>query len=163
MIWETVQGFGAIVGIVTGGFVIWERFFRYQPAMFLVSAPMLPKGAYKACYLRVINRSERPIIISWPTGLAKDEIRISADHSTRAIVGSLLHGQKAIVIDGKSDMSFPVHTPTNWHEIGTDQTIDVVVNWQFVQPLIWKKERSVRVRITKRAFILLQGNEDDEA
>ncbi|MBB4347266.1 hypothetical protein GGE35_000809 [Rhizobium cellulosilyticum] len=39
--WEAFQGFGAIVAIITGSFIIWERFFRYAPVAFIVSKPRL--------------------------------------------------------------------------------------------------------------------------
>lgn len=159
--WDIIQGFGAIVGIVTGVFVIWERFFRYQPAMFLVSQALIPGGAQKACYLRVINRSERPIIVSWPTGIARDDLRISAGSTIRDVVAALMDGHKAIVIDGSETAMFPVHTPTNWPELSSDQTVEVVLTWQFVQPLIWKKARSVRISITKQAYLLLQDEEHE--
>lgn len=158
-VWSVVQGFGAIVGIVTGIFVIWERFFRYQPAMFLVAQALIPDGAQKACYLRVINRSERPIIISWPTGIARDALRIAAGSSTRDVVAALIDGHKAIVVDGNETTMFPVHTPPNWQELSREQTVEVVLTWQFVQPLIWKKARSVRISITKQAYLLLQDEE----
>ncbi|ARO25011.1 hypothetical protein CO659_31085 [Rhizobium sp. S9] len=153
---------GSIVGFVTGGFVIWERFFRYQPSAFIVAKPLIPGGAQKACYLRVINRSERPIFVSWPTGIEDNALRIAADHSSRSIVKSLLHGEKAVVLDGGEDATFPVLKPRNWEALEPDQTMETIIRWRFAQPMIWQRDRTFLVRISKRSFLLLVDEHEDD-
>lgn len=152
---------GSIVGFVTGGFVIWERFFRYQPSAFVVAKPLIPGGAQKACYLRVVNRSERPILFSWPTGMEDNALRIASDHSTRSIVKSLLHGEKAVALDGGEEAIFPILKPGNWHALDLDQTMETLVRWRFAQPMIWKRDRTFRVSISKRSYLLLLDEEED--
>ncbi|MGO8463191.1 hypothetical protein AB9F45_01345 [Rhizobium leguminosarum] len=154
---------GSIVGFVTGGFVIWERFLRYQPTAFIIAKPLIPGGAQKGCYLRVVNRSERPILMSWPTGIADDVLRIATDNSTRSIVKSLLHGEKAVVLDGGQEAAFPVLTPPNWRSLDPDQTMETTVRWRFVQPVIWKRDRSFLVRISKRSYLHLLDEVEDDA
>ena len=92
--WETIQGIGTVVAIVTGGFVIWEHFFRYQPSAFIVAKALVPEGQVKGAYLRVQNRSERPIILSWPNGPRENLLRIALNHDTRSIVVSVIDGQR---------------------------------------------------------------------
>ncbi|MBY3059437.1 hypothetical protein HF263_25705 [Rhizobium leguminosarum] len=130
---------GSIIGVVTGAFVIWERFFRYQPTAFIISKPLIPGGAQKGCYLRVVNRSERPI------------------------VKSLLHGEKAVVLDGGQEVAFPVLTPPNWRSLDPDQTMETTVRWRFVQPVIWKRDRSFLVRISRRSYLHLLDEVEDDA
>ncbi|NZD59533.1 hypothetical protein HX900_00125 [Rhizobium sp. WYCCWR 11290] len=154
---------GSIVGFVTGGFVIWERFLRYQPTAFIIAKPLIPGGAQKGCYLRVVNRSERPILMSWPTGTRDNALRIATDHSTRSIVKSLLHGEKAVVLDGGQEAAFPVLTPPNWRSLDPDQTMETTVRWRFVQPVIWKRDRSFLVRISKRSYLHLLDEVEDDA
>lgn len=151
---------GSIIGIITGGFVIWERFFRYEPSAYITAKPLMPGGAQKQCYLRVINRSERPIILSWPNGTENDAMRLATDHSIGAIVNSLHEGEQAIALDGKVEEEFPVMVPPNWDQLEPQQTIEIRVNWHFAQPMIWKRHRSFLVRITKRSYQLLGGDDD---
>ncbi|EJB07522.1 hypothetical protein Rleg9DRAFT_6536 [Rhizobium leguminosarum bv. trifolii WSM597] len=153
---------GSVIGVVTGAFVIWERFFRYQPMAFIIAKPLIPGGAQKACYLRVINRSERPIFVSWPTGIEDNALRIAADHSSRAIVKSLLHGEKAVVLDGGEDATFPVLKPRNWEALEPDQTIETIVRWRFAQPMTWKRDRTFLIRISKRSYLLLTDEVDND-
>ncbi|WP_105437681.1 hypothetical protein [Neorhizobium sp. T25_13] len=162
MIWEAMQGFGALVGMVTAAFVIWERFYRYEPAAFIVAQPLIPGGRQKGAYLRVINRSERPIIVSWPNGIQDNAMRIALSHSTRSIVVSLLEGETALAIDGEKDFLFPILKPPNWGSISDDNTIDITIHWRFVQPQLWKRDREIKVSITKRSWNVIVDEIEDE-
>ena len=161
ILWEAIQGAGTVVAIVTGGFVIWERFFRYQPSAFIVAQPLVPGGQTKGAYLRVQNRSERPIIVSWPNGSSPNSLRIALNHDTRSIVVSLIDGRTSVAIDGHSTHIFPILRPNNWADLNDEQTVEVSVKWSFAQPLLFKRHRSIAVRITKQAYRLLVNERED--
>ncbi|MGN7878426.1 hypothetical protein [Ensifer sp. 22460] len=160
--WEYVNGIGSVVGLITGGFVIWERFFRYAPSVFLIARPYIPGGAQKGAYLRVVNRSERPIIIRWPTGVNDHALNIARDHSMRAAIMTALDGEIAIAIDGCSEQVFPVHAPDNIGSIPSEGTMSVEISWSFAQPLIYKRDRTVRVTISKQSYQVLLDLEADD-
>ncbi|NRP19275.1 hypothetical protein LPJGGPFB_02530 [Ensifer adhaerens] len=160
--WEYVNGIGSIVGLITGAFVIWERFLRYTPSAFLIAQPYIPGGAQKGAYLRIINRSERPIIVRWPTGMKDHTLSIARDHSTRSIIRTILEGDLATAIDGSSEHLFPVHTPNNFPEIPNDGTMSIEVSWRFAQPLIYKHDRTLKVSISKEAYRVLLDLEDGD-
>jgi hypothetical protein len=152
---DTFTIFGSIVAIITGGFVIWERFFRHSPIAFATSDVLVPGGQVRGCYLRIRNRSERPIIVSWPTGIQRNELRVSVDHERGSIIQSLLDGEKAVIVDGMSDGSFVLHPASNWKDLDLDQTMEIVIKWRFVQPMIYQFDRNIHLSLSKRAYLLL--------
>jgi hypothetical protein len=42
------------------------------------------------------------------------------------------------------------------------QTLDITIKWQFAQPMIFKHERSMIVRISKRSMMLLTDDDFDD-
>jgi hypothetical protein len=101
---------------VTALFVIWDRLFRNAPAAFIVARPVSPGGGVKGTYLRIINRSERPLIISWPTDISQNDLRLAADHSIGAIVASLIDGTTSAVVEGTSDAHLLVLKPESFSQ-----------------------------------------------
>lgn len=99
LIWETAKGIGAIIGLATGAFVVWDRFYRMTPTAVVVVRPLIPGGIPKATYLQVRNRADRPILVSWQNGQREFSFGIAKDHSTRSIVASFVGGRETIVID----------------------------------------------------------------
>ena len=125
------------------------------------SPTLVPGGQTKGAYLRVQNRSERPIIVSWPNGSSPNSLRIALNHDTRSIVVSLIDGRTSVAIDGHSTQIFPILRPNNWADLNDEQTVEVSVKWRFAQPLLFKRHRSIAVRITKQAYKLLVDERED--
>ncbi|MDI7862549.1 hypothetical protein MRS76_11310 [Rhizobiaceae bacterium n13] len=143
---------GSIVAFITGGFLIWEKVVRYRPAIFLVSKAPSGFGTEREVFLRVINRSERPIIFSWDKGLSANAMRLSLSNDTYSIVSAHFKGRQTVVLDGNEDRLFPAFPPSNWDAIGSDGTMEVVVTWRFVQPITWQRERRQVVKVDKSAY-----------
>ncbi|WEZ83514.1 hypothetical protein P6U16_01260 [Rhizobium sp. 32-5/1] len=165
MIWEVFQGLGAMVGLVTGGFVFYEHLMRHAPLAYVVTTPFMEHGSRYA-YVRIDNRSPRPILISWPSGIQDNRFTIGKDHSSRSIVEALLDGERAIAVDGNSTRDLVLLKPPNFGSMPLEGEADVVIRWRFAQPLIWKRERSITVRISKGDLLLLldeKPNVEDEA
>ena len=69
MIWDFVQGLGAIVGLLTGGFVLLERFTKHRPVVIIVAPPFGDiRGAQRFLAARFTNPSDRPMLIEVKTG-----------------------------------------------------------------------------------------------
>ncbi|WP_085024776.1 hypothetical protein [Ensifer aridi] len=162
MFWEIVKGLGAIVGLVTGCFVIWERFYRFTPSAFIVASSISPGSPFKEPHLRVINRSERPIILKWRNETRANRLGLGKDLSLRVIIASLLDGESAIAIDGNSDYLLPLFRPQNYKALPDEAELDVDIWWSFAQPLIWKRERKITLRITKRNLKYVVGGSDTD-
>ncbi|OLP56686.1 hypothetical protein BJF92_11405 [Rhizobium rhizosphaerae] len=154
--------FGSAVGILTGLFVVWDRFYKHAPSLFLVAKPLIEGGKQRKAFLRLVNNSERPLIASWPNGSEDNVMRVATNDGIRGIVASIVRGETSVVLDGKDDRLFPVLKPPNWDDLSDDGTIEINVRWRFVQPLIWKRDRSTTVRIDKRSLKLLEDEADLE-
>jgi hypothetical protein len=161
MLWEVIKTIGSIVGMITGLFVVWDRFFRNEPSAFIVAYPLIPGGKQKGAYVRVMNHSERPIIVSWPKGSQPNAIRIALSSSETDVRGVLNGGRIATVIDGKQELLLPLLKPNNWESIEEAGTARVVIKWRFVQRRIWPFDRSIRVSIKKRSWKTIVNETDD--
>ena len=158
--WEFVKTAGSVAGLVTAMFVIWDRLFRNAPSAFIISTPLAPGGVPKAAYLRVVNRSERPLILSWPTGISENDLRLSVDHTLDQIVAATLDGTKSTAVGGNEQADFVVFKPERFDRMDKDQIMELEVLWRFAQPVIWQRERKLRVRISKKSYQLLVDEVD---
>lgn len=154
-VWDFVRGLGAIVGLATGLFVVWDRFFRFAPSAIVIVRPLIPGGIPKAAYLRVTNRADRPILVSWQNGRRNGEFGIAADHSSRAIIVSILEGCRTIAIDPSEATELVLFDPPDIDEIDPENTIECELSWRYAQPKIWKRDRRISVRIPKRSLMQL--------
>lgn len=161
--WEVVKGVGALVGLLTGAFVVWERVLKESPLAFIIARPLLPGGMTNGAYLHIANRSPRPLLVSWRSGILNHQFGLASDHSTRAIVHSMLPGERTQVVEGNETADFVLLKPNNFSEIAPNNIIDVDVHWSFAQPILWQHPRRLNVRITKRAFLLLLNERDEWA
>jgi hypothetical protein len=164
-VWEFIKGVGAVVGLVTGGFVLWERLIREKPQAFLVSVPLIPGSVNMAAKLRIINRSVRPILISWKSGVNGSGFRIAKGDSTRAIVAAQLPGDRCQAVAGNETIDLVLLEPSRLADLDGDSIIETEVFWQFAQPQIWKWPRRLPVKITKADYLRLlekkSGDGDD--
>jgi len=74
----------------------------------------------------------------------------------------LLDGESAISIDGNSDYLLPLFRPQNYKALPDEAELDVDIWWSFAQPLIWKRERKITLRITKRNLKYVVGGSDTD-
>ncbi|TYR32090.1 hypothetical protein FY036_13480 [Mesorhizobium microcysteis] len=158
-LWDTIQGVGAIVGLATGLFVLWDRVFRFSPTAIVVVRPLLPGGMPKGTYLQISNPSDRPIIVSWRAGMRPNEFSIAEDHQTRSIVAALLEGGRSTVIDPASHRELLLLKPSNVDVIDPDNTIECEIYWRYAQPKIWKRDRRLSVAISKRSMMILDPDD----
>jgi len=153
IIWEVFSGLGAVVGLVTGGFVVWDRFFRFSPTAILFVRPLIPGGVHMGWILRVSNRAERPILLSWQTGNRTGEFLLAADDSMDAIVASMAEGRRTIAVDPGEVRELVVTLPTDFADIDPENYVECRLFWRYAQPMIWKRERYIDVRVPKRSLL----------
>ena len=156
MIWEALQGIGALVGLVTGAFVFYEHLTRHSPVAYVIAKPLVAGGSGRVLFLRVENPSVWPIFIRWPSGITKNEFRIGRDSSTRGVIEALIDGKRVGVVDGKSVRDFVLLLPNNFDGMSMDGMIETAVRWRFAQTRLWKPDRKMHVRMTKEDVVFLQ-------
>lgn len=161
-IWAVIQGCGALVGLATGAFVVWDRVIKEWPVAFIVREPLMPGSINTVSKLRIINRSQRPLLVWWRAGENSNEFRIARDDSVREIVTSLLPGEPKHIVDGNETVDLELLKPGRMDEIALDNIIETRIHWAFVQPAIWQRRRTIPVRITKKAYLALLGEGEQE-
>lgn len=57
-----------MVGLATGAFVIWDRFWRHTPQAIVVPRPLMEGSANIVARLAVKNLAPRPILLSCENG-----------------------------------------------------------------------------------------------
>lgn len=158
VIWELVQGLGALVGLATGIFVLWERLTKHSPLSYFVSEPF--HGGQRYLFARVSNRSDRPIFVAVQNGMENGQMRISLNDSTRAIVTSLLSGTSTFLINGNEVRDFPLLKAPDFGEMDLDNVCTVEIQWRFAQPIIWQAWRKRTLTISKRSLLILEDKLD---
>ncbi|MEI4482252.1 MULTISPECIES: hypothetical protein [unclassified Phyllobacterium] len=156
-IWEAIKGIGSIVGLLTGGFVVWDRFLSSAPSMIIRAKPLLTGSVEKWPILDVTNKGDRPIIIRWKNGERLNSFGLAKDNSTRSIVESLVPGSSAVSIDTGESLKIEMFLPSNLEAIDDGNQIEVEVFWSFAQPKIFKRFRKRRVTISKSNLHALLG------
>lgn len=156
--WEFIKGTGALVGLATGAFVLQERLSKDAPIMFIVGLPYSIQGTLFP-YLRVVNQSRRPMVLSWAVGVRRHEFTLRTNNSTRAIISSLMPGHMSMIVSGNTETDLPLSNPTNFNEISFDNAIELNVTWQLAQPIIYQRPRKKRIVIVKKTYeLLLKGD-----
>ncbi|WP_156390479.1 hypothetical protein [Rhizobium sp. Root1203] len=159
---DIFQGLGALAGVASFIFVIWEKWFRFYPSAFLVAHPLIEGGAAKSPFLRVQNRSDRPIILTWADGPSRTAFRIGKDQTTRALVRSLVATETSTPVEGLAVRVFPVYRPEGFDDLDAEAVIELEFLWRFAQPMIYKRDRRVRMQIDKRSVLTLTDSEDGD-
>lgn len=154
-LWETVKGLGALVGLATGGFVLWDRFYRMTPTAVVVVRPMSSTSVVNSPYLQIRNPADRPILVRWQNGIPRGRFGLAADGSTKSIVVSLMEGESTVVIDSGETREFRLLKPNDAEDIDPENTIEADLYWRYAQPKLWKRDRRIRVSIPKRSMMHL--------
>lgn len=157
-LWEFIKGFGALIGLMTGAFVLWERVVKDRPVAFIIREQHGP-NAHSTSKLRIINRSQRPVLIWWQYCSGPHAFMIAKGTNDREIITALHSGEAAQIIDGNTTLDLPLYPPDRLNEIEPDNVIETTLRWSFVQPIIWQHPRNISVRIKKRAYQALLGEE----
>ena len=149
-LWEAVKGTGSVVGLLTGGFVIWDRLFRHRPTFYLVAGAPGMTGS-RQILLRVTNNDQRTIIVRFPkpdkpthlTVLISDDITASVVAASRSRFPARAVGPAA-----STDLAIA----EAWRDKPARRTLTVRAQWCFAQTLgiaIWLP---TWVRTDKRAL-----------
>jgi hypothetical protein len=160
-IWEFVSGLGALVGLATGIFVVWDRFFRHSPTAIVIARPLIPGGKVNGTYLQVTNRSDRPILVSWKSGVRDGQFGVAAGDSTLQIAESVLDGHRTVVIEPTSAYDFVLLMPPQYSELDVDSRVEARLLWRYAQPVIWQTDRQIKVSVPKRSLMLMSPDESD--
>jgi len=159
IVWELIQGVGALVGLATGLFVLWERMTKHSPNIFVRSEPFL--GGQRYLSVRIENRSDRPIFVEAQNGVENGELRVAIDNSIEAIVTSLLPGTSTFLVDGKETKDFPLLKGPDFSEMDPVNECTLSIRWRFAQPILLRAWRRRTISISKQSLQILEGEFED--
>jgi hypothetical protein len=163
LVWEAITGLGSVVGLLTGLFILIDRFNKV-PTAIVLARPLSPGGVSKALYLRVKNNSDRPIFVSWKSGQYPGRLGISQGHSTKEIIASIIEGQRTTVVEPAEFHDFVLHLPPDASATDPENRVELKLRWRYAQPVWWQLDRPLNVSIPMRSLMLLRGEalEDHE-
>lgn len=155
-----------MVGLATGLYVLIERVTKEDPTAYVVGLAYEGVGE-RTSYLRLTNRSERPMLIRLPNEPKPGHLRAAVDHSIRSLVSAAVYAETWFALDGKESIDLPLLKPVNFDALDDESEMAFVVDWRFAQPILWRGVRHKRISISKIAYRrLMRGkstkHEDDD-
>jgi hypothetical protein len=134
---EAIKLVGAIAGLLTTAFVIWDRWARGRPLAW-VTAKKLGLNPFK--YIRIKNPGPADVFIRGVRAYPSRTYHIAKDHSARAILEAtfnidvnVLLGQGEVCDLPIIEPSKPVEEPKDQHgvaEVQQDQPVRFVIYWR---------------------------------
>jgi hypothetical protein len=156
-LFEIVRTLGAIAGLASAAFLIWDRATKHYPVALFEARPLIEGGSHIEMFVRLKNFSDRPILLSWPNGQGRG-LYIARNDSVEGIMGYLSEGETTIVLSSQAERVFPLLRPSAYSEIDPENMMQLEIRWQFAQPILWRVPRTLRVTIKKRDFeALIEG------
>jgi hypothetical protein len=142
---------GAFIGTATGVFVLWDRYSRSAPLVFIEAAAFVPNGN-NVPYLIVRNVASRPIIVELPTRVPTGYFRAARDETTIALVSSLMRKSVAVALVPSQTARFPLIVPGDFKQRSAHEYLAVSVQWRFALSRYFHWNRTVTQYITKDDF-----------
>ncbi len=161
VIFQFIQGVGALVGLITGIVYFADRLFRHYPTAFIVTRPLMLGAWDRHALLRFQNKAGRPILLSWKSGTEPNRLQIAKGNTVRDTVVALVQGERWLHLDSEEVTELDLIKPPNYRDLSPEAEIFTEVSWRFAQPAFYKRTRKIAVRITKRDLeIMLRGEAD---
>lgn len=155
-----------MVGLATGLYVLAERVTKEDPTAVVVALAFDGVGD-RTSYLRLTNRSERPMLVRLPNEAKPGHLRAAVDHSIQSLVSAAVYAETWFALDSKETIDLPLMKPINFEALDDESEMAFVVDWKFAQPILWRGVRHKRISISKIAYKrLMRGkstrHEDDD-
>lgn len=146
------QTVGAALGFLATFITIWAYFTKERPTATVVGAALGGFGQ-RSSYLRVRNRSDRPILLHLEGGRHTTEMTVWPDHDTKSAIYAVMPGTKTtITVEPQSELLLPLVPPSSYDEVDDDSEMVARVHRSYAQPLLWRPQRPLRVSIQKRSY-----------
>src|SRR5581483_7482919 len=157
-LFEIVRTLGAIAGLASAVFLIWDRATKHHPVALFEAHPLVEGGSKIEVFVRLKNVSDRPVLLSWPNSQGRG-LYIARNDSAEGIMNYLSEGETTIALSSQGEKVFPLLRPSAYSEIDSENMMELEIRWQIAQPIVWRKPRMLRVAIRKRDFeALIEGH-----
>jgi hypothetical protein len=149
MAWDTFKGLGALAGLFASAHIFFKWATKGYPSTIIDAQPLISGSSQIEPVLKVINNSDRPILLSWDNGHL-DRFRIAKDDSINGIVRSLVIGKSVVALPSSGARELILLRPQHYDDIDQENKIEAHLFWKFAQPVIWQRYRRLRVSISKQ-------------
>lgn len=147
-IWPGIRALGAISGLASASFLIWDRATRYLPyARFLrTDGSNIPEE--NRVLLRIHNPSNRLMLARTVAPQDNRDLYLSADDETfmRSDVDGIM------VIEPGGCLDVHVERQDGWETLPPSTRVRAIFKWKYVQPIILRRWRTKRLKIKKKDF-----------
>ncbi len=162
-----VEGFklvGSAAGIISGGFLVFDRFIRGRPQVYLDKAGTLQVDV-------VLENSANETLIVDEIGVAPNVLGLNHGHDIRGVVAAIVRrGEDApesrrpcfFPVEPVGELKLGVVTFEAFKRLKSDDCITVRLKWRntrFVLPFA----RNVKVRTTAGDIRKLKGEDEEES
>ena len=110
-LFEIVRTLGAVAGLASAAFLIWDRATKQYPVAFFEARPLIEGGSNIAIFVRLKNFSDRPVLLSWPNGQGRG-LYIARNDSAEGIMRYVYEGETTIVLPSQAERVFPLLRPS---------------------------------------------------
>jgi hypothetical protein len=149
LLWDAFRGLGALAGLFATGHIFWKWVTSGYPSVIIDARPLIYGSKQIEPILKVINHSDRPILLCWNDGRL-DQFRVMKDDSVVGVVRTLFPGKTTIALAPNGVRELKLLRPQGYDDIAAENSIETVLMWKFAQPVVWQRYRKLRISIAKQ-------------
>ncbi|UFW82886.1 hypothetical protein BjapCC829_23135 [Bradyrhizobium barranii] len=147
-LYEIAKAVGAASGLLAISLLLWDRYVKHVPVAVIVARPLMAGSRQIVPFLHLKNPSDRPILVSWKDGDHR-KMRVAKGQSLEGVLQTMFEGDTTISLDAGADAVLPIFKPRDYDNISPENQMELCLRWKFVQPRIWKVDRSIVASIKK--------------
>jgi hypothetical protein len=115
--------FGAIVGLATGAFTVWDRLLRWRPIAYIIATNP------GSTYIRIKNIGQVAVIV-WHIQAYPSTFKIATDHSVHAIVSGVIDRLPPSVVNPQRERDFLFFMHPTPPDDSPKQRVLFVIHWR---------------------------------
>jgi hypothetical protein len=136
---EVIKILGSIVGLLTGGFIVYDRFLRFRPVIWL--RPM----TFRRIELHVRNLADEDLLVE-EIGVRPPSVTVAVGSEVGDTVRAAAGQPFSIIIPAKADMGFPIVTRPEFDTLPDETRLSFKLRWSLASSRwIWQKPVVLRV------------------
>jgi hypothetical protein len=121
------QTIGAGMGMISAGFLIWDRAIRNRPFIRLKGRPVAADFGPNFLHADVVNPSTLPIIVR--TRAKSGDLYAAVDDSIKSAVRHGFGYESSCLIEAGGSREFVVHTPRDLDQLPADRMLRLTFRW----------------------------------
>jgi hypothetical protein len=146
---ETIKLVGAIVGLATGAFTVWDRWVRGRPLVGLTATVRTSRMPSDPC-IRIANPGPTDLFIQRVRALPRI-YGVAKDHSMRAKMAALESADVNVLLRSGQEHDLPIIDLRNEEDKNVSRWVHFVVYWRKTSST-WLPQAAVVIGTSTRAI-----------